>query len=143
MRVIWTLGIAAFSSWSGPVSAQADPPQRCPDAITTLDINDCLNQISQAARDRRAAYLAAAAQRHVNKAALTEHIKASDAAFSKYVTTECGAVYESWGEGSIRNAMALSCRIALDDQRTHTIWRNWLTYMDSTPPDLPEPKPTP
>jgi hypothetical protein len=30
----------------------------------------------------------------------------------------------------------------LVDERTRTIWQNWLTYADSTPPALPEPGPS-
>jgi hypothetical protein len=33
----------------------------------------------------------------------------------------------------------LSCQIKLTQLHTHTIWLEWLTYMDSTPPILPEP----
>ena len=40
----------------------------------------------------------------------------------------------------VRWAAYLGCKIALTQARTHWLWRNWLTYMDSTPPILPEPK---
>lgn len=38
--------------------------------------------------------------------------------------------------------MALTCDIALIDERTRTIWQTWLTFMDSAPPILPAPGPT-
>lgn len=53
--------------------------------------------------------------------------------------TECDAVYEWWREGTVRGAMALGCEIRVTKARTMTIWRNWLTYPDRSPPLLPEP----
>tara|TARA_B100000941_G_scaffold171129_1_gene121945 strand:+ start:22 stop:690 length:669 start_codon:yes stop_codon:yes gene_type:complete len=120
-----------------------DHPQRCPDAMTTLDMNKCYADVLSRADERREAYLGKAVERHANRPDLAEQIKVSDAAFLAYRNAECGAVHEDWKEGTIRGVMGLTCRIAMTDHRTLTIWRNWLTYMDSTPPILPEPKPTP
>lgn len=117
-------------------------PSRCSDAVTTLDINDCLLAVFERADARRGEYLAAAIQQADGNAELTAQIEQSDAAFTAYRDAECGAVYTDWIEGSIRGAMSLSCRIAMTDRRTSTIWQNWLTQMDSTTPILPEPAPT-
>ena len=56
-----------------------------------------------------------------------------------YRDAECGAVYDYWSGGTIRGTEQLACQIDLTRRHTHTIWRLWLTYMDSTPPLLPEP----
>ena len=133
-----------IAGWAMPAAAQDEaPPSRCTDAITTLDLNECMAALLEGARQRQATYLEAALARNADRPALAERIKASDAAFTAYVDAECDAVYEDWKEGTIRGVMFLSCQIALVDARTRTVWQNWLTYMDDTPPVLPEPLPTP
>jgi len=122
-------------------AGREDPPS-CPDAITTIDMNQCLAGIAGAREERLQHYLSAALDRNADNPDVAAAIQASQQAFEAYREGECGAVYEDWKGGTIRNAMALGCRIRLTDERTHTVWRNWLTYMDSTPPMLPEPGPT-
>lgn len=115
---------------------------RCPDAMTTLQINVCLGELLEEAENRQVIYRQAAIEKNAERLELTEAILASDEAFNTYRERECDAVYADWAGGSIRYTMALSCKIDLTDRRTHRIWENWLTYMDSTPPILPEPQPT-
>ncbi len=114
----------------------------CADAATTLDLNECYAEVLERADERRARYLHAAVERISNQPEVAARISAADAAFNDYRDAECGAVYDYWISGSIRNVMTLTCRIAMTDQRTRRIWSNWLTYMDSTPSILPEPEPT-
>lgn len=117
-------------------------PQRCPDAMTTLDMNECYAAVLARAEERRTHYLSKAIERHSDRPQLADKIRAGDKAFTAYRDAECGAVLEDWIEGTIRAVMTLSCRIEMTDRRTRTIWQNWLTYMDSTPPAEPEPMPT-
>jgi uncharacterized protein YecT (DUF1311 family) len=56
-----------------------------------------------------------------------------------YRDAECGSVFDYWSGGTIRVTMELECRIRLTRLRTYAIWRDWLTYADSTPPLLPRP----
>ncbi len=70
--------------------------------------------------------------------ALAEFDKAQTA-WIAYRDAECGAIYDYWSSGTIRNTIALTCEIDLTRRHTHTVWSEWLTYMDSTPPILPEP----
>lgn len=106
---------------------------------STPEMNECMAGILERAIARKDRYLAAALERHSDKPELVAMIRQSDKASDAYREAECEAMYEDWKEGTIRTIMGLSCSIALADQRTRTIWQNWLTYMDSTPPDLPEP----
>lgn len=106
---------------------------------STPEMNECMAGILERAIARKDRYLAAALQRHSDKPELVAMIRQSDKASDAYREAECEAMYEDWKEGTIRTIMGLSCSIALADERTRTIWQNWLTYMDSTPPDLPEP----
>lgn len=118
------------------------PAAFCPEALTTLDMNACYAGILAKADQRRQDYVSAAITRQASRRELVEKIKASEAAFVAYRDAECDAVLQDWIEGTIRGVMTLSCRIEMTDRRTHTIWQNWLTYSDRTPPVLPEPKPT-
>ncbi|NNC60038.1 MAG: DUF1311 domain-containing protein [Erythrobacter sp.] len=122
-------------------AAGKSSPSRCPDAMTTLDINKCFAGVLARADERRARYLAAALERHEDRPELVAKIAASDAVFIAYREAECDAVLEDWMEGSVRGFMTLSCKVEMTDNRSHAIWQNWLTYMDSTPPLLPEPGP--
>jgi len=112
----------------------------CAEAETTLDSNICYANTLAKAEQRRREYANAAGLRHADRPELAKGIEASEAAFDAYRDAECGAVYEDWKEGTIRNVMSLTCRIEMTDRRTKVIWQNWLTFMDSTPPTIPEPQ---
>nr|WP_298931629.1 DUF6265 family protein [uncultured Erythrobacter sp.] len=126
------------------MSAQPDgrQPGTCDDAYTTFAMNGCYADLLRQADALRSKYLAAALEHHSDRAELAAKITAADLAFTSYRDAECGAVYEDWKDGTIRGLMSLTCRIGMTDKRTRTIWQNWLTYADSTPPVLPEPAPT-
>lgn len=132
-------------------SVAAAPATHCP-GDTTLEINDCRSaELAKAEADLRR-YLAAARKRLKSEAADDAGAKAAladldktETAWKAYREAQCNAVYDYWQSGTIRTVMALSCEIDATRQHTHTIWSTWLTYMDSTPPILPEPsnKPAP
>ena len=56
-----------------------------------------------------------------------------------YRDAECASVFDYWSGGTIRASMEIDCRIRLTRLRTYAIWRDWLTYADSTRPLLPRP----
>lgn len=66
-------------------------------------------------------------------------LRRSERAWIAHRDEECGAVSEYWKGGTIRGAMETRCRITATRIRTAAIWRDWLTYADSTPPILPAP----
>jgi uncharacterized protein YecT (DUF1311 family) len=109
---------------------------------TTIEMDECMSEILARSTQRKDQYLAAALARHDDSPDLAKMIRQSDAASEAYRKQECDALYEDNKEGTIRNYVYLSCAIALVDERTRTIWQNWLTYADSTPPVLPEPGPS-
>lgn len=113
---------------------------------TTMAINQCLGAVRDRAKIREERYFEAAVAGPNGLPArmtpLERSMRAAQAAAEQLRKEECAAVYEQWKDGTIRNAMALRCEIRLIDERTHTIWQNWLTYQDSTKPILPEPEPT-
>ena len=108
----------------------------------TLEMNACMAQILDRAVEKKDRYLEAALARYADRPEVIGMIRASDHLAEAYREQECGAVFEDFREGTIRTIMSLSCSISMVDERTRTIWGNWLTYPDSTPPDLPLPGPT-
>jgi uncharacterized protein YecT (DUF1311 family) len=141
--MIWIALLAAASVAAAPAHCPGD---------TTLEINDCRSaELAKAEADLQR-YLAAARKRLKSEAADDAGAKAAladldktETAWKVYREAQCSAVYDYWQSGTIRTVMALSCQIDLTRQHTRTLWRTWLTYMDSTPPILPEPstKPAP
>ena len=128
----------AASMQAQPVSAACDG--------TTPQVNECLSARLNRAQARLDEYVAAAVRRYGDvkekSDAVALGIRASQAAFEAYRAIECGTVHEAWKDGTIRTAMNINCQIRLTDERTRTVWANWLRYVDRTPPILPEPKPT-
>ena len=112
----------------------------CADAISTVEINQCYDRVRARAAHRRLKYAAQAKEFNKERPVLVSKIQSSEEAFEAYREAECEAVYEDWKEGTIRGLMSLACNIDLTDKRTKVIWKNWLTYIDSTPPLLPEPQ---
>jgi hypothetical protein len=109
---------------------------------TTIEMNECMSEILARSTERKDQYLAAALAHHDESPDVAKMIRQSETAAEAYRKQECDALYEDNKEGTIRNYVYLGCAIALVDERTRTIWQNWLTYADSTPPMLPEPGPS-
>jgi uncharacterized protein YecT (DUF1311 family) len=111
------------------------------DGSTTPEVEQCLAADLARADGELNRYFAAATKRLTKQqdtAALAK-LRTAERAWIAYRDAECDAVYQSWGQGTIRGTLALGCRIALTKARTATVWHNWLTYADSTPPMLPKP----
>lgn len=106
---------------------------------STVEMNNCMAAIRERASERKARYLAAAIARNADRPELVALIRKSDAAFEAYREVECDAVYTDYAGGTIRTIEGLGCEIGLIDERTRTIWQTWLTYQDTTPPELPAP----
>jgi uncharacterized protein YecT (DUF1311 family) len=131
-------------------SLAAQPaPAHCP-GDNTLEINACLAGQLEAADTRLGRYVAAARTRVQRDAKESDDaggprtladFDKGEKLWSAYREAACGAVYDAWSGGTIRGAMELTCELALTRAHTHDVWSEWLTYMDSTPPILPEPAP--
>jgi hypothetical protein len=133
----------AFAATLATRGARPEPP--CPGAATPA-VERCLQDRLSGAEAELARYVAAADARlrqQVGRdpaaARARQRFEAAEQAFAAYRDAECGAVFEAWSGGTIRNAMEIVCRLRITRLHTHTLWREWLTYMDSTPPILPEP----
>lgn len=120
------------------LAAAADP---CV-GTTTEQINACLVSHLQEADAVLNSYFDAALRRVRSETAgatTAKRLVKAERAWVEYRNAECDSVLDYWRGGTIRGAMELNCRIRLTKLRTYAIWRNWLTYPDSTPPVLPSP----
>ena len=122
------------------LASASDDVIDCENAMNTIEINQCAAIELESAQAELDKYLAASFEHNAYDAELVASIKKAQESWQAYMSAHCNSVYTQWRDGSIRGLMALSCKTTLTKQRTHEVWANFLTYMDSTPPVLPEPK---
>jgi uncharacterized protein YecT (DUF1311 family) len=142
----------ALAMAGGVAAAAAANSKPCP-GDTTRAIEACLESDARNADADLARYVAAARARltreakgepgNPQSARALAGLDRAEAAWALYRKAECDAIYAWWEDGTIRGAMSETCWTGLTRLHTHTIWRDWLTYMDSTPPILPEPDVSP
>ena len=146
---------AALESAAGDAAAAAaaspgsGPPFSCVRDGSTPEINACLAQDLAAEEARMDRYLTAARERarasdelprsFGGPSAQRGYLAASQAAWTAYARIVCEGVDDSFKDGSIHTAMRFRCMIDMTLERTRVIWRDHLTYWDSTLPVLPEP----
>ena len=113
-------------------------------AGSTPEVAACIEVAVQKSEFRMNAYLKKAIEVSADDAKLVADLRRSQERFETYRDAECAAVLQSWsGGGTARSLYVQGCYHALNDERTHTIWSNWLQAMGDNEPDLmPEPKPT-
>lgn len=113
----------------------------CP-GTTTIQVNACLSsRLSEADSILNQYYQVALKRlRKDNSNGIAQKLIQAERSWIAYRDGECGAVTQSWSGGTISTSVGLNCQIRLAQLRTYVIWRNWLTYPDSTPPLLPRPK---
>ncbi len=133
------IGIALLSL-SLIVVADHDKALDCDNAFSTPELNQCAYIELEAAQAELTQYLQASFEHNAHDPELVEAIKAAQKDWQAYLAAHCDSVYTQWREGTIRGVMAVSCKTTLTKQRTHEIWANFLTYIDSATPVLPEPK---
>jgi uncharacterized protein YecT (DUF1311 family) len=115
-------------------------PASCP-GTTTIDVDACLTaRFGEADADLNRYYdMAVRRVRKEDGAPAAKGLVQAERSWLSYRDSECGAVFEKYRDGTISSIMVTACRIRLTRLRTYIIWRNWLTYPDSTPPSLPRP----
>ncbi|NBW09586.1 MAG: DUF1311 domain-containing protein [Caulobacteraceae bacterium] len=123
-------------------------PADCSKAMTTPEINACAGLDLERETARMERYLAAARTRARELDAVDDvrdrshqqvYLQNAQKAWEAYAAIVCDGVYDEWKGGTIRNAMYIGCQVEMTRERTRVIWRDYLTYADSTPPILPEP----
>jgi uncharacterized protein YecT (DUF1311 family) len=111
----------------------------CPGA-NTLELNACLNARLERSDATLNRYYRTALSRisKENGGKPAETFIKAERSWIAYRDSECSSVFERYG-GTIRVSVGLECSIRLTGLRTYAIWRDWLTYPDSTPPLLRRP----
>ena len=122
-----------------PLYSFAENKTDCKNAITTVDINICSKQEADVASSTLDEYLDKAKERYATEGNIITSLEKSQSAWLTYREAHCNAVYEQWSGGTIRGLMFNSCMLRLTKLRTHEIWLDYLTYIDSTEPLLAEP----
>ncbi|KOC96900.1 hypothetical protein ACS82_23080 [Vibrio parahaemolyticus] len=135
-RMLLALSAFAFTAIAKAEGAVSD----CDNAVSTRQINDCAIIELDSAKAELSKYLDASFEHNSYDSELVKAIKVAQNDWQIYIASHCGSIYTKWREGTIRDVMAISCETKLTRQRTYEVWANFLTYMDSTPPVLPEPK---
>lgn len=136
---IFILSVFTLMSMATLVRASNGDTVDCEKAYSTYAMEYCAAQETEGAAKNMRRYLIASYSQYNDNPETVEAIKASQQAWETYKRQNCDAVYTSWTTGSIRGLMSINCSTRLTRQRTHELWLNYLTYMDSTPPVLPEP----
>lgn len=115
-------------------------PAPCP-GKTTIEVNACFAaRFVEADADLNRYYnMAIWRARKESGTDAAQGLVQAERSWLSYRDAECSAAYEKYRGGTIRTSMENGCRIRLTRIRTYMIWRNWLTYPDSTPPLLPRP----
>lgn len=102
------------------------------------EIDACSAKLAREAEARRQLYREAALERFADQPRLTAEIRASEAAFDTYRERECKAQGEHWD--FMRQLRQTGCYRRLTDQRTRTIWTDWLYSTLEFNSGLPEPQ---
>lgn len=105
----------------------------------TLSIDQCRTEVVEAAKQEMERYYQKAKEARRDYPEVVRALEASQKNWLDYEQNYCDSVYQSWIEGTIRGSMYLSCAYRLTKERTHNLWSDHLSSMDSTPPILPEP----
>lgn len=125
-----TLSFSAFAE---------DKSINCNNVMSTIEINHCAAIELESAQVKLDKYLKASLEHNAHDPELIAAINLAQQNWQAYISSQCDSVYTQWRNGTIRGVMSISCKTKLTKQRTHELWDNFLTYMDSTPPILPEP----
>lgn len=133
--VFFSLCIATLVSPA--IAVVADP---CAKITSTIEGVECrVGQLNDEEKKQKQYFDAA-----VKRAALfdldAKHLNDEQLAWTKYRETLCGNVYLMWVQGTARYEMAAQCNLNVTRERTYDLWRSYLTYIDSTPPILPDPR---
>jgi len=136
MHILWSSSLVALLLCSTSL-AQASSPE-CKG--NTLEVQTCMGKKIDEANARLTKYLSTAQVRIEKYFASKPNLMATQAAWARYRDLQCGDVFEFWVHGTYRTIASSECSLRLTQQRTHEVWQAYLTYQDSTPPLLPEPK---
>ena len=111
----------------------------CQTSKTTAEEQQCMLTELARADKKLMTYLQTARLQLAKSADSKFDLDVAQKAWEQYRTAHCADVYTYWAQGSIRYRQSAQCQIDLSQERTHDLWKAYLTFADSTPPVLAEP----
>lgn len=111
----------------------------CDGVEKTVELNACLHEQVSEAEQELERYLDATRTRYADAPDAVVSLEAAQGAWVRFRDSDCLAVYDLWGDGSIRGAQLASCLLHHTQRRTHDIWNRYLTSQDNPNGVLAEP----
>lgn len=111
----------------------------CEGIDETVELNACLHAEVAKAEDELDRYLEASRGRIADSTDAAVSMEAAQGAWLRYRDSHCLAVYDLWGDGSLRGAQLATCLLHHTQRRTHDIWSVYLSTPDEPEGLLPEP----
>jgi uncharacterized protein YecT (DUF1311 family) len=111
----------------------------CDGIDETVELNACLHQEVAKAEDELERYLEASRGKIADSTDAVVSMEAAQGAWLRYRDSHCLAVYDLWGDGSLRGAQLATCLLNLTLRRTHDIWSVYLSSQEGSEAPLPEP----
>jgi uncharacterized protein YecT (DUF1311 family) len=112
----------------------------CHELRTTYDMASCISNKLDDSDVKMQRYFDRAIERYTEDKKVLDYLEKSQKNWIVYSDLECRSVSATYGRGTYAGTAYLTCKLELTKRRTYEIWNHHLTYMDSTPPILPEPK---
>ncbi len=112
----------------------------CNNANTTYELMDCQKIKITNAEEILNKYWTTSRQRYKDDKEVISRMDKSQEAWIAYRKSHCSTIHQIFIHGTVRGLMHGSCLLDMTKKRTHEIWETYLTYMDSTPAILREPK---
>lgn len=112
----------------------------CAKAATNYEVNHCAAIELEQAQKELQRYLKTSLDLNQDDRELSQAILNAQQSWEQYYEAHCQAILTKWREGTIRTTMVLTCKTQLTKLRTHELWASFLTYVDNTSPELPEPQ---
>lgn len=125
-----------------PAAAGGMLEEHCAEAVSTIEINQCLYDQVLQAEQQQEDYLTAARQQLAEEDQALTAMEQAQESWLTFRNAHCAAVYMLWQDGSIRGAMHNQCLLEHTRARTRDIWQVYLTAMDGSDPLLPDPSVT-
>jgi len=98
----------------------------CEDAMTTLEINQCVKADMDRAEVQLQEVFKSVLERHNHNTVLLALLNESQRHWQVYRSSYCDALYQRWISGSILNIQALSCEMDLIRQRIKLLKTDFL-----------------
>jgi len=112
------------------------------EASNTRVSNECFKKEDDRLLALNKKYFERILKLHHENSSVTDRLNSARKAFISQKDEFCGAQYEIWSEGSIRNIMYLDCSHLLIKQNTYFLWETYLKTMEGRDRDLEFPNPS-